>query len=487
MNNETSTPSQFIRCLVIKRFRGVENLTWRPSHGLNILLGGGDVGKTTILDAIALLLNPTNTTTISDTDYFDRNSQAGFVIEATMTLPATSGVNQQVKPSWPWAWNGTEARVPVADEEHTATPTDPVYKVRVRGTDELDLLHEIVQPDGTADLFSVGLRRAIGLVRLSVDDRNDRDLRLVQGSALDRLLSDKGLRSRLTNELAKSNVQSELSAEAQKMLAALDVAFQKKSLPHGLDLAITGSQGIAITALIGLRAERHGVQLPLANWGAGTRRLASLTIAEETQGEASITIVDELERGLEPYRQRSLMAKLESGKSQVFATTHSPATLSAASKSSVWYVDHAGCIGPLDQKKISKHRKTDPDAFLARLTLIAEGATELGFVSALLERALAAPLERFGVHVTDGGGHEPTLDLLEALSAGGLRFGGFADNEQGRHSARWQVVDAKVGKLLFRWSSGCTEENFIRAVSDENLEAFVTDPEDEKPGCVCAR
>ena len=53
-------------------------------------------------------------------------------------------------------------------------------------------------------ILSVSLRRSIGLVRLSGDDRNDRDLRLVQGSALDRLLSDKALRSRLASELAKA-------------------------------------------------------------------------------------------------------------------------------------------------------------------------------------------------------------------------------------------------------------------------------------------
>ena len=78
---------------------------------------------------------------------------------------------------------------------------EPVYRLRVRGTEDLELAYEIMQPDGTTDNLSVGLRRSIGLVRLSGDDRN---LRLVQGSALDRLLSDKALRSRLASELAKS-------------------------------------------------------------------------------------------------------------------------------------------------------------------------------------------------------------------------------------------------------------------------------------------
>ena len=79
----------------------------------------------------------------------------------------------------------------------------------------------------------IALRRAIGLVRLSGDDRNDRDLRLVQGSALDRLLSDKGLRSRIASELAKNDVKDELTTEAQTALRNLDIAFKRESLPAG--------------------------------------------------------------------------------------------------------------------------------------------------------------------------------------------------------------------------------------------------------------
>ena len=267
--------------------------------------------------------SPTNSTTLSDTDYYARDDKEGFVIEAVVALPPESGINNQIKPSWPWDWNGSEAVVPSTNGDDS-TKSEPVYRLRVRGTEDLELAYEIVQPDGTTDNLSVPLRRTIGLVRLSGDDRNDRDLRLVQGSALDRLLSDKALRSRLASELAKNDVQDELTDNAKEALKALDLAFKAKSLPHGLALAITGGQGLSITALIGLTAESEGVPLPLASWGAGTRRIAALTIAEQNQGDSPITLVDEAERGLEPYRQRSLMEKLQEGKSQVFVTTHSP-------------------------------------------------------------------------------------------------------------------------------------------------------------------
>jgi len=466
--------------LAIQRFRCIKTLSLRPDKGLNLILGGGDVGKTTILDAIGLLLNPTNPTTLSDTDYHARNIEAGFAIEAIVSLPPESEINQQTKASWPWDWNGSEAVVPSTDGDG-GMKGEPVYRLRVRGTADLELAYEIVQPDGAADILSVGLRRSIGLVRLSGDDRNDRDLRLVQGSALDRLLSDKALRSRLASELAKGDVTEQLTDHAKAALEALDLVFKTKSLPDGLDLAITGGQGLSITALIGLTAKREGVQLPLASWGSGTRRFAALAIAEQNQGEAPITLVDEVERGLEPYRQRLLMEDLQAGKSQVFVTTHSPSAISAASQASLWYLDHAGGIGQLTSAAVARQRKTDPETFLARLAVVAEGATEFGFASALLEKAMDSSLEQHGIHVADGGGHEATLGLLEALAAGGLRFGGFAD-EEGLHPTRWWNVAQKLDKLLFRWQSGGIEKNIINLLPDDKMEALLTDPADDKTG-----
>jgi putative ATP-dependent endonuclease of OLD family len=481
MSTQSSSASApTIYQLVIERFRGIKALSWHPARGVNVILGGGDVGKTTILDAIALLFSPTNPTILSDTDYYARDENAGFAIEAVVALPSLSGINNQIKPSWPWDWNGSDAVVPSTEGEGTAK-NNPVYRLRVRGTEDLELAYEIVQPDGNPDSLPVALRRAIGLVRLSGDDRNDRDLRLVQGSALDRLLSDKGLRSRLASELGKKDVKGELTDNAKEVLKALDLAFKAKSLPEGLDLAITGGQGLSIAALIGLTAEQEGVQLPLASWGAGTRRIAALTIAEQNQGEAPITLVDEIERGLEPYRQRSLMEKLQAGKSQVFVTTHSPSAISAASSASLWYVDRTGKIGSLDSSKTARLRKSDPETFLSRLTVVAEGATELGFVTTLLEKALGSPLEKHAVHVSDGGGHEATLGLLEVLAEGGLCFGGFAD-EEGKHPTRWEKVASCLDKLLFRWTSGNIEENIIGAVPDNKLEALVIDPAGEKTG-----
>ena len=471
----------------IERFRCIKTLSWRPALGVNLLIGAGDIGKTSILESVGLLFSPTNNTNISDADYYLRDVASGFSIEAIVQFPANIGINTQFKESWPWVWDGDAAVVPGLDGDGAPRSSQPVYRVRLRGTADLDLSYEIVQPNGNVDTFGVGLRRAVGLVRLSGDDRNDRDLRLVQGSALDRLLGDKTLRSRLASRVSTFDVKGELGKGATDALAELDATFAQQALPTGLDLAVTGAQGFSIGALIGLTAKVDAVPLPLASWGAGTRRLAALAIASENQRENPITIVDELERGLEPYRQRALMRTLQAGASQAFVTTHSAPVISAVTTARVWHVNSTRGIGPFERAKIARQLSKEPEAFLARLPIIAEGVTEVGFLAVLLQKALFTSIEQpmsieqHGVFLSDGGGNENVLDLLEAMTEAGFACGGFADNE-GNNPTRWRRVGDQLGNRLFRWKSGCLEQNIIAALPVANLEEFVTDPDGENTG-----
>lgn len=471
---ELSGDKPYIRLLTIKRFRGIEDLTWRPSKGVNVILGGGDVGKTTILEAIALLLNPTNATTLSDADYWQRQHAHGFEIAATMSLPLSTGIAEQRKAAWPWQWDGETAELP-AMEAGDLAPTDPVYCVRVTGSPDFELIYEVCQPDDTCGHFSVGVRRKIGVVRLSGDDRNDRDLRLVQGSALERLLNDKTLRSKLGQTIAKSDVKSELKPEAKTALETLDERFEARALPNSLGLGLVGGPGFSLSALIGLTATKAGAVLPLSSWGAGTRRLAALEVAAAHHAEHPIMVVDEIERGLESYRQRMLVEELIKNPSQAFITTHSAAAVSAAKGASLWYIDATSAIGHLPAT-LAPQQERDPETFLARLAIIAEGKTEVGFVTALLERALGDDIRRHGIWVSDGGSNSETLTVLQALTRSGLAFGGFAD-EEGTDGTGWAKVRAHLGDLLLRWKSGCLEANVIAHIPEEKLEDFIRDPD----------
>jgi len=467
-----------IHQIKIERFRGIENLLWNPAPGMNIILGGGDVGKTTVLEAIALLLNPTNSLVLSEAGYWQRKTEDGFVIQVVISLPPSTEISQQPKFVWPWEWDGENAVTPVAViGDDIPAPVQPVYVLQVRGTPELEISWEIIQPNGDVDILASAVRRKIGVVRLSGEDKNDRDLRLVYGSALDRLLSDKGLRARIGQHVSEIDLQDKLSKGAKKALGKLDTALKAESLPNKLELGLTSSQGLSIGALIGLLAENEGgAVLPLASWGSGTRRMATLQIAAETEAETRITVIDEIERGLEPYRVRKLVKSLEVEPTQSFVTTHSAVAISSADGGHLWYLDPKQNIGALPRAKIARQQDRDPETFLSRLSIIAEGPTEVGFLSYLLERAVDGSLLDHGLRVCDGQGNDATLNLLEAMASGGLMFGGFVDNE-GTFSGRWTALKASMGNMLFQWDSGSTEENIIAHIQDGDLVRLINEAE----------
>jgi len=468
----TSRPVR-IRQLRIERFRGIESLKWNPAAGLNMILGGGDVGKTTILEAIALLLSPTNNVTISEADYLNRDTNSGFKISAVVSLPSSSEISQQQKFAWPWEWNGTNAVVPSGSgpEDHDLpAPQEPVYCLQLRGTAEMELAWEVLQPNDQADSLSQAVRKNIGIVRLGGDDRNDRDLRLVYGSALDRLLADPGLRPRIAQQVADIDLNDNLSDEAKKALADLDSALLKNALPRGLELGLTSSQGVSIGALVGLFAEkkRDLPSMPLSSWGAGTRRMTTLQIAAATQSKSRIAVVDEVERGLEPYRVRKLIGSLQAENNQTFITTHSPVAIRTANRACLWYLDGAGTIGELSAAKIEEQQRRDPETFLSRLAVIAEGPTEVGLASHLLQRAVEGDLLDHGIRICNGQGTPATLGLLEAMTTGGLKIAAFADGGE-EEPGRWKAVKEKMGDLLFQWEKKSTEENIFALVPDDKL------------------
>ena len=138
-------------------------------------------------------------------------------------------------------------------------------------------------------------------------------------------------------------------------------------------------------------------------------------------------------------------------------------------------MDGRGVIASLPAD-VALHRQQDPETFLARIAIVAEGQTEVGFVRTLLEMAVGADYLAHGIWISDAKGNPHTLKLLKALTGSGLVFAGFADDE-GDKAEAWADLRTRLGKLLFRWPSGCLEENIIRLVPQDCLEEFIKDPE----------
>lgn len=75
-----------IRKVDIQNFRSIRVLTWLPSPGLNCLIGSGDSGKSTILDAIDICLGARRNVSFGDTDF--HRLDVTQPIQITLTLGA---------------------------------------------------------------------------------------------------------------------------------------------------------------------------------------------------------------------------------------------------------------------------------------------------------------------------------------------------------------------------------------------------------------
>lgn len=300
------------------------------------------------------------------------------------------------------------------------------------------------------------------------------------GSALDRLIGDAALRSRMASQVSDQDLSAAIGEDGAKKLAALDKVLNDAALPHGIKLGLTSSQGISIGALIGLLADKGGVDLPIASWGAGTRRMAALQIASCTKSSSRITVIDEVERGLEPYRLRQLIKALSDDGGQSFMTTHSAVAIGCALESELWYLDSSGKIGSLTRKKVASQQRRDPETFLARLAVIVEGETEMGFLGFFLRKSFAEDWASYGIRLCLGQGNAQTLDLLEALNSSGLAFAGLVDDE-GDAPGRWATLKAAMGARLLQWRR-CTEIEFLDGLDDAQLPELFSDENGELVG-----
>ena len=73
-----------IRKVEISNFRGICSLTWCPAIGVNCLIGAGDSGKSSVLDAIDLCLGARRNIQISDADFHNLDIEQPIQIAVTL-------------------------------------------------------------------------------------------------------------------------------------------------------------------------------------------------------------------------------------------------------------------------------------------------------------------------------------------------------------------------------------------------------------------
>lgn len=454
-----------MRKLEVERFRGIMKLEWTVRGDVVCLVGPGDSTKSTILDAIECVLSPRWNFQFDDSDFHD-----GVVDEPIRIAITVGDLPDQLKSEAKfgylargWSTDGELHDEPNEDDELVLT-----IELRVdRSLEPNWVVTNQRQPEGKP--ISAADRERLGCVR--VGSYLDRHFAWGRGSVLSRLtgtadslsgiLADAGRAARSALASLEQEQLPNLYESAKRVSSAgAEVGAKAKDdfRPH-LDVQSL-YVGPGVLAL-------HDGEIPLRRAGLGTRRLFAIAMQREAAADGAVTLVDEVESGLEPHRTRRLLRVLcappmESTGRQVIMTTHASTVIEELSTSElrvVRCVDGNTSVLEVGTELQPIVRKAS-GAFLGRKVLVCEGRTELGLCRHLdsewSKKGKSFALN--GVVLADGGGTEaPTV--VAALRRLGFDAGLLGDSDRRLNPSAEELE--RLGSKVFLWAGGVPLEQRI--------------------------
>lgn len=375
-----------IRKVEIRNFRSIKHLDWYPQVGFNCLIGFGDSGKSSVLDAIDFCLSARRNLPITDADFHNLDVDEDISITLVLGFLNESLKNYEKYGDFicGMANDGTITDEPGHGLEHVL-----VLNLKIQG--DLDpkwqLLSSRAEQKGLERGLNWGDRQALSPTRLGAWSENHLTWR--KGSVLNRLSDEEADPSAALSDAARQARKS-FGDEADKQLSdalkLVNKAAKELGVPLGKSAkAMLDNHSVSIKG--GTIALHNESGIPLRGLGLGSTRLLIAGLQREVASDTSIVLVDEIEHGLEPHRIirliGSLGAKETPAPQQVFATSHAPTVLRE--------LDHTQLV-VLRQSADEKTRplvpvndtqgtlRAFPEAFLAPSVLICEGASEIGFI-----------------------------------------------------------------------------------------------------------
>ncbi len=468
-----------IRHLEIQNFRGIQEVEWYPSPGLNCLIGPGDSGKSSILDAIDLCLGSRRSIQFTDADFYCLNVETPIRIRATI-----GGLEEGLKnlETYGMYLRGFDSEAHEIDDEPEAeaetvltlqllvgSDLEPVWSLFSDRAEAQGLARDVGWGDrarlapsriGAVSGYHLGWRRGSVLNRLS-EERADAPAALARAARAARESFGDGAQDQLgqTLEIVSATAQDlgiEIGEHLRATLDAHSVSF------GGGAIALHDENGVPLHAL-----------------GSGSTRLLIAGLQRRAAATSSIAIVDEIEFGLEPHRifrfLDSLGAKEEDPPLQVFMSTHSPVAVRELSAPQLFVV-RCGAggheiipIGAADDLQGTIRRY--PEAFLARSVIVCEGATEIGFIRGIDQYRVddgGSSIWASGVSLVDcGGGHADKPFLrASAFQSLGYRVAIVRDSDVAPSEGIERAFEESGGKLIAWRDARALEDELFESLPD---------------------
>jgi len=474
-----------IRHIAIENFRSIKDLRWFPSAGLNCLIGPGDSGKSSILDAVDFCLGARS---IQFTDAEFHRLDVTNPIRISVTIGELDDELKKLD-SYGLYLRGFNAKAQTIEDE-PEKDAETVLTVRLVVSTDLEPAWSLVSDRAEAQAQSRGLswRDRVRLAPTRIGVMADYHLGWGRGSVLNRISEE---RADASAALAKAgrDARSAFGDQAQGQLGeALNIVTataEELGIAIGESVkAMLDAHSVSFTG--GTISLHDGAGIPLRGLGEGSRRLLIAGLQRKAAVESTLLLIDELEHGLEPHRIIRLLGSLGSKEKnpplQVLLTTHSPIVLQELSGEQLFVVKPGPDKHELRNVGSSNEMQSTirlyPDAFLAASVLVCEGASEVGLVRGVDQYRTAngkKSISAQGASLVDSGGGEADRPFKRASAFCnlGYRTAVIRDDDQ-KPDKNVEAAFINGGGKVFTWRDGRTlEDELFLSLSDAAVRSLL--------------
>jgi putative ATP-dependent endonuclease of the OLD family len=475
-----------IRKVEIRNFRGIKQLLWDPSPGINCLIGPGDSGKSSILDAIDLCLGARRNIQFSDADFHLLDVETPITITVTLGELGDALKNLEVYGMFLRGFDPLTGEILDEPEKDAET----ILSLRLTVASDLEpswtLVSERAEDQGLVRNLSWGDRTRLAPTRIGA--LADYHLGWRRGSVLNRVSEERADSSAALAKAAR-DARTAFGEEAQdqlgETLGIVATTAKELGIPIGESIkAMLDAQSLSFSGgTISLHDEGG---IPLRGLGIGSTRLLIAGLQRRASAQSTIILLDELEHGLEPHRiirlLGSLGAKEKKPPLQAFMTTHSPVALRELSGSQLFVprrsLESHEVLSVGISDGIQSTIRRYPDAFLAPSVIVCEGASEVGLVRGLDQYRTANgedAITALGTALVDCGGGDSDRPFARAATfhALGCRAAVIRDDDKKPTQAVEVGFTANGGKVV-AWRDGrALEDELFQSLSDDGVEKLL--------------
>lgn len=463
--------------LSISNFRCIKHAELR-FEGHVLLVGGNNTGKSTICEALDLVLGPDRLKRFPpveefdfyNAEYLDVDGVTPKHIEIEATLSELSPDVERQCMAHSELWHTAEHRVLGQGEGDTAAETGIVRCLRLKTIavynpeeDEFEAnTYYSYSPnsvDGELDKVSKYIKRNFGFLYLRTLRTGSRALSLERGSLLDIILRLQSVRTGLWEKSIRRlrDLDPPIDEGAAELTAVLDsienrlgqyIAINAADRATRLFVSQLTREHLRKTMSFFLCMSADQQPVPFQDVGTGTLNtlvLALLTFIADVKRDNVIFAMEEPEIALPPHTQRRVVNYLLDGTTQCFVTSHSPYVIERFEPAQVMVLRRSQSAeatltvaskGTLSEKMYKRHaRRGLAEAMLGAGVIVTEGITEHSVLNTVAQKMESAdpnrfPLDLAGITVFPVDGDGSLANFGAFFQALGLKTYAFYDQKQ---------------------------------------------------------